>query len=224
MWWARQAGVDLLADPVLAERLARALRAPATTALPDSTFPARKDSRFGVSLAQPMYLELWEIGLARVGGARAAKRTSGAGCAGCTSHLRRRRRPSTPISMRRESPRPHRCETGRIFPGGRCWRWFRHCRRRPPTWSPGNVFIEGQGLAVLRQGDRYASLEAGAFGGGHGHPDRLNLVVHANGEYWLPDFGTGSYVARDLFWYRSTLAHNAPRLDGVSQAPGDAVL
>ncbi|HYS20180.1 MAG TPA: hypothetical protein VEO73_03745, partial [Gemmatimonadales bacterium] len=39
---------------------------------------------------------------------------------------------------------------------------------------------------------------------------------------WLPDFGTGSYVARDLFWYRSTLAHNAPRLDGVSQPPRDA--
>jgi Heparinase II/III-like protein/Carbohydrate family 9 binding domain-like len=90
------------------------------------------------------------------------------------------------------------------------------------TWSPGNVMVEGQGLAVLRQADRYASLEAGTFGGGHGHPDRLNLVVHADGEYWLPDFGTGSYVARDLFWYRSTLAHNAPRLDGVSQSPGDA--
>ena len=37
------------------------------TALPDLTFPARKDSRFGVSLAQPMYLELWEVGLARLG-------------------------------------------------------------------------------------------------------------------------------------------------------------
>ena len=83
--------------------------------------------------------------------------------------------------------------------------------------------VEGQGLAVLRNGDRYASLEVAAYGGGHGHPDRLNLVLHADGEYWLPDFGTGSYVARDLFWYRSTLAHNAPRLDGVSQSPGDAV-
>src|SRR5207245_10966859 len=31
------------------------------------------------------------------------------------------------------------------------------------------------------------------------------------------------YVSRDLFWYRSTLAHNAPRLDGASQPPGDAV-
>src|SRR5207245_1948873 len=35
--------------------------------------------------------------------------------------------------------------------------------------------------------------------------------------------GTGSYVSRDLFWYRSTLAHNAPRLDGASQSLGAAV-
>jgi hypothetical protein len=92
----------------------------------------------------------------------------------------------------------------------------------PPVWSPGSDFIAGQGLAVFRKGDRYVSVESGSYGGGHGHPDRLNLVLHADGEYWLPDFGTGSYVARDLFWYRSTLAHNAPRLDGVSQPLGDA--
>ena len=67
MGWARQAGVDVLADPRLAARLEGALRAPALSALPDFTFPARKDSRFGVSLAQPMYLELWEVGLARLG-------------------------------------------------------------------------------------------------------------------------------------------------------------
>ena len=71
-------------------------------------------------------------------------------------------------------------------------------------------------------GDRYASLECGTYGGGHGHPDRLHLTLHADGVHWLADPGTGSYVARDLFWYRSTLAHNAPRLDGVSQSPGDA--
>ena len=48
---------------------------PAITALPDFTFPARKDSRFGVSLAQPMYLELWEVGLARLDPAPRAGRS-----------------------------------------------------------------------------------------------------------------------------------------------------
>jgi hypothetical protein len=46
--------------------------------------------------------------------------------------------------------------------------------------------------------------------------------VHGGGRYWLPDFGAGSYVTRDLFWYRSTLAHNAPRLDGISQPAANA--
>src|SRR5439155_264851 len=93
------------------------------------------------------------------------------------------------------------------------------------------VLLDSQGLAVLRAGERYVSLECGPLGGGHGHPDRLHLTLHADGVHWLPDVGTGSYVARDLLWYRSTLAHNAPRLDGASRggnamcetfdAPGD---
>ena len=92
----------------------------------------------------------------------------------------------------------------------------------PAPWSPASVLLESQGLAVLRRGGRYVSVECGQWGGGHGHPDRLHLTLHADGVHWLPDPGTGAYVVRDLFWYRSTLAHNAPRLDGVSQPVGDA--
>lgn len=91
-----------------------------------------------------------------------------------------------------------------------------------PAWSPGSVLLDAHGLAVLRTGDRYASLECGRYGGGHGHPDRLHLTLHAGGEHWLADPGTGDYTTRDLLWYRSTLAHNAPRLDGASQLEGDA--
>jgi hypothetical protein len=221
--WARQAGVDVLADPRLAARLAAALRAPALTALPDLTFPARKDSRFGVSLAQPMYLELWEIGLARLGHA-------GEGLGELWSWLGSLyRSPSPPAqtfdSYLHEAGEPtlqrHRTRADLSW-----WSLLQMLPSPPtgmPPWSPGSMLIEGQGLALLRSGGRYVSLECGSYGGGHGHPDRLNLTLHADGEYWLPDFGTGSYVSRDLFWYRSTLAHNAPRLDGVSQPEGDAV-
>jgi hypothetical protein len=221
MGWARQAGVDMLADDRLAERLERALRAPATTALPDFTFPARKDSRFGVSLAQPMYLELWEIGLSRLG----QRETSD-----LWSWLRQLYGSPAPVAQTFDSylheagePRPRMPRTRADLS------WWSLLEMSPSlpsattAWSAGSVLIESQGLAVLRRRDRYASLESGSYGGGHGHPDRLNLVLHADGEYWLPDFGTGSYVTRDLFWYRSTLAHNAPRLDGVSQPPGNAV-
>ncbi|HEX7336741.1 MAG TPA: heparinase II/III family protein [Gemmatimonadales bacterium] len=223
MRWASQAGVDLLADAKLADRLGRALRAPATSSLPDATFPARKDSRFGVSLAQPMYLELWEIGLARLAAA-------GGGQEELWSWLQQLYASPAPPAQSFDS---YLHEAGEPAPTSQRSRadlsWWSLLEMAPalpagaPAWSPGSSFIEGQGLAVLRSGDRYASLESGGYGGGHGHPDRLNLVLHADGEYWLPDFGTGSYVARDLFWYRSTLAHNAPRLNGLSQPFGDAV-
>jgi heparinase II/III-like protein len=221
MQWAGQAGVDLLADPRLAERVASALRVPAQTALPDLTFPARKDSRFGVSLAQPMYLELWELGLGRLGVERNGE---------LWSWLRQLYQSPAPLAQTFDSYLHEAGEPGPRSPRSRAdLSWWALLEMAPalpshtPAWSPGSVFIEGQGLALLRSGDRYASLECGGYGGGHGHPDRLNLVFHADGEYWLPDFGTGSYVSRDLFWYRSTLAHNAPRLDGVSQPAGDAV-
>src|SRR5437899_7037515 len=69
--WAGQAGVELCAEPQLARRVRAALLAPARTALPDFSFPARKDSRFGVSLAQPARSEDRRVGKEwRAGGAR----------------------------------------------------------------------------------------------------------------------------------------------------------
>jgi len=218
MGWAKQAGVDILGDPRLAARLEGALRAPALTALPDFTFPARKDSRFGVSLAHPMYLELWEVGLARLG----------AGDSDLWAWLRALYTAPAPAADRFDS---YLHEAGSEAPSRPRTRadlsWWSLIEMVPAlgggaSWRPGNTLLESQGLAILRREDRYASLECGAYGGGHGHPDRLHLTLHAHGHHWLPDPGTGSYVARDLFWYRSTLAHNAPRLDGVSQPARDA--
>ena len=61
--WARASHTNLLANRAAVDRLGLALLAPALSALPDGTFPARKDSRYGVSLAQPMYLDTWEVAL-----------------------------------------------------------------------------------------------------------------------------------------------------------------
>lgn len=216
--WARSAGADLLADARLAERLAAALRAPAITALPDLTFPARKDSRFGQSLAQPMYLELWEIGLARLGDA-------GSPLWGFLSELYRAPAPKAATFD------SYLHEAGLPLPSASRSRadlsWWALLEMVPTIpsaapWEPGSLLLDSQGLPILRQGKRYASLECGPYGGGHGHPDRLHLTLHAGGHHWLADPGTGSYVSRDLFWYRSTLAHNAPRLDGVNQPARDA--
>ena len=126
------------------------------------------------------------------------------------------------LSSRGGRARAGRRERARISRGGRCSRWRPHFPTAVRRGRPGAVLLESQGLAVLRQGGRYASLECGRRGGGHGHPDRLSLTLYADGVHWLADPGTGSYVSGDLFWYRSTLAHNAPRLDGRSQPPADA--
>ncbi len=94
------------------------------------------------------------------------------------------------------------------------------------AWPPASVHLEATGLAIFRRdgGRTYVSLDYGEPGGGHGHPDRLNLTLHAQGIPWLVDFGTGSYVSpRASHWYRSTLAHNAPLVDGLSQAEARGV-
>ena len=215
--FARSAGLDAFADEALAAHVEAALRAPALTALPDLTFPARKDSRFGVSLAQPMYLENWEAGFGGLG-------TEG-DLAGWLATLYQSPAPPAMLldSYLHEAGLPAPARRGREDLS-----WWMLAVARPAIesggrpWSPGSALLESQGLAVLRTGHRYASLECGALGGGHGHPDRLHLTLHQDGIHWLPDPGAGSYVSLDLFWYRGTLAHNAPRIDGVSQSPGDA--
>lgn len=218
--WVGAAGVDPLEEPELRARVRAALEAPALTALPDLTFPARKDSRFGLSLAQPMYLELWEAG-----------RRAGEPGDRLDDWLAALYAAPAPAPAA-EPFDSYLHEAGEEPPSRRgrqdlSW-WMLSAMEPvlagdPARWRPESRLMESQGLAVLRTGGRYASLETGAYGGGHGHPDRLHLTLHERGVYWLPDFGAGSYVSRDLFWYRSTLAHNAPLLDGVSQRPGDAV-
>jgi hypothetical protein len=218
--WAGGAGLDPRGEPEVADRLQAALKAPALTALPDATFPARKDARFGMSLAQPMYLELWEAGKQAVGAGM-----SGDGLDDWLALLYERPAPAAEAfdSYLHESGEPVPARRG---PEDLSW-WMLLSMSEasggdPARWHPPSVLLASQGVAVLRTGSRYASLECGAYGGGHGHPDRLHLTLHEAGVHWLPDPGTGSYVARDLMWYRSTLAHNAPRLDGASQPVADA--
>jgi hypothetical protein len=220
--WARGAGVDALADAALADRLTDALRAPMLTALPDLTFPARKDSRFAVSLAQPMYLDLWERGLGMLEGRDGADPS---GLAGWLRQLYAAPAPAAQLfdSCLHEAGRPapeHRSRAD--LPWTSLLEMMPALPEEHADLPPESVFLPSQGLAVLRTGGRYASLECGGWSGGHGHPDRLHLTLHADGVHWLPDPGTGSYVDRDLFWYRSTLAHNAPRMNGASQPGGDA--
>ncbi|MCE7988657.1 MAG: hypothetical protein DYG89_46470 [Caldilinea sp. CFX5] len=91
-----------------------------------------------------------------------------------------------------------------------------------------SAHLSASGYAILRDmptttpktetEQRYLLLKYGPHGGGHGHPDKLNLILSAYGERLSPDLGTPGY-GLDLFesWYRQTVCHNTVTIDGYSQ-------
>jgi hypothetical protein len=211
---AERSGWEL--SPELVRRFDEGFATPLATALPDFTFPSRRDSQYRVSLRQWRFAESCELGLAR----RDDERLRGAlwtlyeqpAPPGDSGRWR-----STAEAERNEPP----CALTRADLG---WRSLLHARESLPPLAPvaaRSVVLEGQGIAVLRRdgGRLYAALDYGHSGGGHGHPDRLNVILSVGDERWLDDVGTGSYVDPTLHWYRSTLAHNAPLIDGRSQRP-----
>lgn len=215
--WARVMEYDILEDPEVREHFRAALLAPARTALPDFTYPARGDSRYGVSLAHPASLELWELGRLWLGPDDELE--------AWLSTLYALRAP--PLG----DPYDAWLEDAGLDPPDRRQRtdlswWAAPAMPLGPPrelpWQPESRLLAEPGLGILRRDRTYASLDCGPRVPGHGHPDRLHLTVHAKGVHWLPDPGTGSYVADTLRWYRSSLAHNAPIVAGENAEGLDA--
>ncbi|MEO8000087.1 MAG: heparinase II/III family protein, partial [Gemmatimonadaceae bacterium] len=192
--------------------------------LPDDTLPSRRDSQYKVSIRQWRFAEWCELGNAhslQQPKARVDERLVG------TLH----RLYNADESLALEPQLRHAYSTAdaeRNEPAGSLSRadlsWRALLMASPElvagsAWSPASVCLPRQGLAVLRRerGDMYIALEGGHTGGGHGHPDRLALTLQHKHSRWLEDPGTGSYVDPSLHWYRSTLAHAAPLIDGASQ-------
>ena len=198
----------------LTRRYEEGFSLPLLTALPDLTIPARRDSQYAISLRQWRFAESFELGLARSEDAR------------LSAALGRLYGDTIP---RRDTGRwrsaadtqPHE-EPSSLTRADLGWRGLLFARPRlpdAPKSADRSVLLEAQGLAVFRRdsGRTYAALDYGQSGGGHGHPDRLNVLFARGDDRILDDYGTGSYVDPSLHWYRSTLAHNAPFVDGMSQ-------
>ncbi len=202
-------------------RFREAFATPFATALPDFTFPSRRDSQYQISLRQWRIAESCELGLATDDDPRlvAALATLYApypveGDSGRARSTAEAERNVPPVRLSRAS-------LG--------WKSLLFARAELPPLEarrPASVHLAGQGLAVLRRNDAhtYVALDYGESGGGHGHPDRLNLWLVVGDARILEDVGTGSYVDPTLHWYRSTIAHNAPLADGRSQWRADGVL
>ena len=64
----------------------------------------------------------------------------------------------------------------------------------------------------------WAVLDAGHFGYGHQHEDKLSLLLHAYGRLLLTEGGNYAYDASEMRRYvLSTRAHNTIRVDGEDQ-------
>ena len=218
---AEQAGVAL--PPSLVARFDAGFLAPFLTALPDMTLPSRRDSQYAISLRQPRFAEPCELGLARVDDPALRGVLAALYQAPADVPVRSNGRAVTSADVERNLLA---MRLGRSDLGWRALLFAPPVLPHAEPMLPGSVLLEGQGIAVLRRRESrvYVALDYGHSGGGHGHPDRLNLLLMDGDTRWLDDMGTGSYVERTLHWYRSTLAHNAPLVDGRSQRRVDGVL
>lgn len=209
---ARVAGHPLPTS--LDHRYHEGFAAPFRTILPDLTYPARRDSQYAVSVRQARFAESCELGLAHGDDAR------------LTGMLARLYDPAFPRGDTGRAASSADVERNLPATGlGRSDLSWRTLLCALPALPPlisrplRSDLLPAQGLGVLRrnEGAVYVSLDYGHSGGGHGHPDRLNLTLADGARRWFDDPGTGSYVDPSLHWYRSTLAHNAPIVDGHSQ-------
>ncbi len=207
-------------DAASRDRMQSAFAAPFLSALPDFTMPSRKDSQYAVSLRQWRLAELAELGFAR----RQTPLLAGA-LARCyePGHA-----PGDTGRARSTADVERNSASGALTRADLGWRALLHALPELPRLAPcppRSTLLEHQGLAVFRRdGEVYVGVDYGQSGGGHGHPDRLNVLLSHGETRWLDDLGTGSYVDPSLHWYRSTLAHNAPLVNGRSQPARDGTL
>jgi len=205
----------------LLERFQAGFSMPFLTAFPDLGFPARRDSQYGASLRQWRSAESCELGLARADDPRLTSALAALYASDIPRRDTGRWRSAAESERNEPASALTRADLG--------WRSLLFARDTLPALNRATVpsaLLEGQGIAVFRRenGEAYVALDYGHHGGGHGHPDRLNLLLARGARRILDDMGTGSYVDRSLHWYRSTLAHNAPLVNGRSQARASGVL
>lgn len=105
-----------------------------------------------------------------------------------------------------------------------------------PMWINDGEDGKGGGIGILRSGPNSNQLcvvlKAGTQGMGHGHFDRLNLLVYDNNNEVFSDYGAvrflnvetkngGNYTKENDTWGKQTVAHNTISVDETSHFNGN---
>ena len=88
----------------------------------------------------------------------------------------------------------------------------------------GSLIFDSQGYAILRGtdggGQTFLLMDYGPHGGTHGHPDKLNLILFADGDELAGEPKGYRYEdRRHLEWTRPTIGHWTLSVDRNQQAP-----
>ena len=185
--------IDLYAN----ERFRSMFRAPLLAALPDNTLPATNDGLDLETKVEDRFRRLAEVYYARTGDPVVEPLLAPGEITGFNT-------PNDPFDLAL---------------------WL------TPDWpddrpeAPQSVNM-APNFAILRSNPQvepvYLLLDYGPHGGTHGHPDRLSIILYANGRLQAPDFGHGCDYRLPEWreWYQQTLSHNTVVVDGRSQHTG----
>jgi hypothetical protein len=85
-----------------------------------------------------------------------------------------------------------------------------------------SMVMREAGFAMLRSPSFSVAARFGKHGGGHGHPDMLDIITYADGKLFGFDPGSINYgVPLHREWYRSTIGHNTVSVDQTLQSKAD---
>ncbi len=115
------------------------------------------------------------------------------------------------------------CEKAlKYYPEREDFRWFatKGTEGKEPDYV--SCIMPYSGMGVMRTGwgekDIAVFMDAGPFGYGHQHEDKLNVLLHAYGKYMMSDLGNyaydGSQMRRHVI---ATKGHNCALVDGMGQ-------
>ena len=108
------------------------------------------------------------------------------------------------------------------FPERRDWEYVATFGERGDPPGHTSTHLPYAGWYMMRSGwgrdDSYMLLDAGPFGTGHQHEDKLHIILHARRKTLLSEPGTYAYDTSDWRRYAiSARAHNTVMVDGLEQ-------